>query len=214
MANLTTWYDEILAQVPGCPLALADWAIRDAAIEFCERSHAHVVDLTAISSVADTADYALTAPSNTEIIEVLAVAYDGAEIEPIGPLEVIRRYGEDWADLARIPERYMTQYATSLKLIPMPADAVTDGIVVTVALKPSAAATSVADAIATPYKRTIAKGARKTLWLMPKKPWTSLERGAKEEAAFFEECATAHIQSEKGRTKAPLRARDFYYGER
>lgn len=210
MANLTTWYDEVLAQAPGCPVALADWAIRDAAIEFCDRSRAHVVDLAAINAVAATADYALTPPANTEIVTVLDVAYDGDAIRPIGPQDAIRFYGDDWKDLQRLPERYMTQYGTSLKLVPKPDASLTGGIVVTVALRPTAGASAVDDAIAVPYKRAIAKGARKTLWLMPKKPWTQFERGKKEEEDFIAECAIAHVLAEKGRASSPIRSRNYY----
>lgn len=211
MASFSAWYDAVLAQVAGCPSALADWAILDAAIDFCERSHAHIADLTAINSVAATADYTLTAPTLTEIIKVLAVEYDGEEIRPIGPRDIARRYGTDWQDLSSTPERYMTQYGTSLKLIPMPAAAVTGGIVVTVVLKPTGAATTINDTIATPYKRAIAMGARARLWLMPKKPWTNFDRGKKEEDDFIIACAVAHSQSMKGRTSAPMRSRNYYH---
>jgi hypothetical protein len=210
---LSAWYDDVLPQVSECPVALADWAIRKAAIEFCDRSHAHIVDLTAINSVVGTADYALTAPAGSEIVKVIAVLYDGDEIKPISPRDVARSYGDDWADLQEEPERFLSQYGTSLKLIPKPATAVTAGIVPTVVLRPTAAATTIAEVIGTLYKEEIAKGARKTLWLMPKKPWTTFDRGNKEEQDFFEACAVAHSQAQKGRTGAAMRNRNYYYPE-
>lgn len=212
MANLSSWYDDVMPFFPGLPTAMADWAIRQGAIEFCDRSHAHIEDLTTINSVAGTADYALSAPSDTEIVKVIAVAYDGAEIKPISPRDVARRYGDDWADLQEDPpERYLSQYGTSLKLIPKPATSVTGAIVPTAVLRPTWSATTVSRTIATPFKRQIAMGARKTLWLMPKKPWSDMPRGTKEEADFFEACAQAHIIAHKGRTGATMRVRNFYY---
>ena len=265
MANLSAWYDEVLAQVPGCPTALADWAIRQAAIEFCELSHAHIVDLTAINSVAGTASYALsytpdspawvtaraynvgdyvtesslvyrclvahiagvfatdlaavkwvldTTTNATKIIKVLDVEYDGEMLTPISPRDVARKYGDNWQDIEELPLHYLSQYGTSLTLVPTPSTSVTGGIVVTACVKPTETATTIDDTIATPYKRAIAKGARKTLWLMAQKPWTAFERGAKEEQDFISECATAHVQAMKGRTLAPMRSRNFYYPDR
>ena len=208
---LSEWYDDVLPQVAGCPVVLADWAIRKAAIEFCDRSHAHIVALTGINSVAGTADYTLTPTAGTEVVKVIGVEYDGEDIDPISPRDVSRLYGEDWADLQEEPVHFLSQYGTSLKLIPKPATAIAAGIVPTVVTRPTAAATTIAEVIGTLYKEAIAKGARKTLWLMPKKPWTAFERGAKEEQDFFEACAVAHLQAHKGRTGAPTRTRNYYY---
>lgn len=211
MANLSAWYDLVLTQAPSCPVALADQAILHAAVEFCERSLAHVADLAAFDSVAGQADYALSEPANQKIIKIIAVEYDGEVINPISPRDVARRYGADWQDEQAEPERFLSQYGTTLKLIPKPDVAVTGGIVVTVALRPAFAATVVDDLVATPYLRQIAMGARKNLWLMPKKPWTDFARGRKEEEDFLAACATAHVVAHKGRTGAPTRIRNFYY---
>lgn len=208
---LSAWYDDVLPQAAGCPMGLADWAIRKAAIEFCDRSHAHIVDLTGINSVVGTADYTLTPGTGLEVVKVKAVLYDGRELTPISPGDVARCYGEDWKDLQEEPEHFLSQYGTSLKLIPKPATAVTAGIVPTVILRPTIAATTVAEAIGTLYKEAISKGARKILWLMPKQPWTAFERGSKEEQDFFDACSVAHIQAQKGRTSAATRTRSYYY---
>ncbi len=214
MASLSAWYDHVLAQVHSCPTALADWAIRQAAIEFCDRSHAHIVDLAAINSVAGTADYNLTPPANHEIVKVIAVEYDGETIDPISPRDVARRYGADWKDEQAEPERFLSQYGTSLKLVPKPDVSITAGIVATVVLRPTDSTTTIDDVIAVPYKGEIAKGARKLLWLMPRKPWTDMKRGEKEEADFIADCASAHIKAQKGRTGAPMRTRNYYYPNR
>lgn len=211
MASLSAWYDDVLPQVHSCPQALADWAILHAAIEFCERSLAHVADLTPIDAVAGTADYALTEPANQKIVKILAVEYDGETIDPISPRDVARRYGANWQDEQAEPEKFLSQYGTTLKLVPKPAASVTGAIVVTVALRPAFAATVVDDLVATPFRRQIGMGARKNLWLMSKKPWTDLARGKKEEEDFLAACATAHVVAHKGRTGAPTRIRNFYY---
>ena len=59
---------EVLVDVPGCPDIVAVNAVRNAAIDFCEKSQVWQYDFTAkVSLVAAQAVYALTPPTGARV---------------------------------------------------------------------------------------------------------------------------------------------------
>jgi hypothetical protein len=101
--NLTAWYDDVVPQVPGCPLPVALQKIRQAAITFCEMSRAwRYLGLTAIDAVANQMTYVLgpgaaagTVPADTKVVHVFQVNYDGLALAMVTPAEV-RATSDTW----------------------------------------------------------------------------------------------------------------------
>lgn len=57
MKKWADFYDYLLPDVPGCPLAMADLQLRQAAREFCEMTMAWVEWLDDVTTVADVLEY-------------------------------------------------------------------------------------------------------------------------------------------------------------
>lgn len=214
MADLTVFYDDVMPHVPGCPLALAQWAIRQAAIAFCEKSGAHFVDLTAIDSVANVATYALTAPASTRIIKVIECRYEGEDLEPVDGRDLVRKFGSDWEIQSETPTHFVSDTGANVVLVPKPSAGSVGAILPTVELCPTRDAATLDDKYAVPFQDTISLGARAMLFSMPRKSFTDKEKGREDMADFEGKCATARILAQKGRAGAPTRSRDYYYPNR
>lgn len=214
MTAFSAWYDDVLPWMRGCGSALADWAVRQAAITFCEKSHAWHASITIIdgaSPPAQATSYTITPPTGAEVIALLDVLYNDEPLDPASRLDVARTIGGDWADQEGEPKCYLSQYGTSIQMVPNPPIGDVESLTCLAAIRPTAAVSSIDDTIGARWKQDIATGARALLWSMPDKPWTNMERAMVEQGKFDEACAIAHVQAEKGRTLAAVRSRNYYY---
>jgi len=76
----TALYDEVLPDISGVGQSLALNAIRNAAIEFCDRSGCWPYNQSLLSSVASQPNYSFVPPADTEVVGVTQAWYNG---EPI-----------------------------------------------------------------------------------------------------------------------------------
>jgi hypothetical protein len=96
-----TWsvfYDEILPWVPGCPIVLADAAIRRTTQEFLDRSEVWRSWLTPINSAANTQGYTLVSGvSNVDIAKIIEIRWNGKTLERKAVHELDAIYPDtDW----------------------------------------------------------------------------------------------------------------------
>lgn len=213
MSAYTDFYDYLLPDLPAAvPQALATRAIRDAIIQFCERTRLYTYDHPAIDVVAATHTYTLTPEANAGVIDVLYAAHNAVEIYPAGDRDLDATV-TDWrlATTTGVPEFYnLPATLSQIRLVPTPDESITGGLVVKIAQKPTRASTTVADWFLERFANSLMDGAKRTLYAMGGKPWSSPDLAVYHGRLFESACGAADMAASRGNVRAPLRSTTVY----
>jgi hypothetical protein len=201
------FYDLMMPDLPGCPPAAADSALRQSAIAFCEQSLAWQGTHPDVSVAAGVAEYAFTPPADAVVHLIIHAALDGEEIAlyPGGPgmgsmgMGNISRHG--WKGM----QAYILAGADSLTLVPEPG--VSGTLSMTVAFKPSTASMGIVDEQFNEYREAIVHGALARLMLSPKKPYSSTQLAQYHQQQFAVKTAAAGQRVARVYTRARLQTR-------
>lgn len=153
----TAYFPEVMPHVGGCPHAMVVNAIRDAAREFAERTLLLRSTLSAINVVAAQQDYTLTPPANTRVVTCLNVRYDGLPLQSTGE-HAMDHIHPFWRE-GGVSRRWYMSTPGTLSLTFSPAAAITGGLVVRIAYKPTQTATDGDDILYDDWNEAIAAGA-------------------------------------------------------
>lgn len=210
MANVayTTLFGEVLPDLPHCPVDIATNAIRNAVIEFCDRSQILQFEATLITPVDGQADYTIPGlPTGTVVARILKAWYDGFEIEPKDGDALNQMYG-DWRGLTGGTPRFITMTPpdlTKVTLVPPPANPLAGVIFrIRVALRPTRASTDFDPNVAETYAEDIAHGAKARLMAIPGKPYSNERLAAYHSGAFNAGITKAIARANKGMTRESL----------
>lgn len=201
MAEWSSWFDEVLPDVPGCSAALAANAIRNATIQFCEEARVLVVDHPLMSAVANQPSYTWAPGAGLKVVRAEQVWFLGRELPPITSDDLETRYAS-WTTESGLPEFHLQDQIEALRLVPYPLEAATDAIRARVSVRPSRAAAGVDDTVRERYLEEIARGAKARLMLMSRKPWTDQNLGAAMMGQFEDDIAKARLAAFKGWSRA------------
>jgi hypothetical protein len=208
----TAFYDEVLPEVPGCLQAVALNAIRNAAIEFCQKTLAYIYNHPAISAVAATATYAFVPTSGTVVAKVLQAFYNGIEITPKTPDELKAIYASsDWRNETGTPLYYTQDDETNIRLVPFPSASLASALKMRVALKPTRASTTIEQRIHEEYLEAIKNGALYRLKISVGKPYSDPAGAAQCFAFFNTEIDNTKHKVATGFGRAKLRVRGQYF---
>lgn len=209
---LADFHDLLLPELPGCTVAMVNFQLRETARELCHRTSAWREPLTAVDTVAAQAAYTLTAPADSELVRVTKLTVNDillwrlTDRKPSGTdSETEPTYGIDEPPFTL--DENLTQIVLATDEIP--AAAVTGGLAVEAALKPTAAAATLPDFLLTQCSEALRYGTLSRLMLMAKKPWTdrplATEYGQRWNAALN----FAAYQAQVGNTRRPLRTKNW-----
>ena len=202
-----TLYDYVLPDVPGCPTAVADQALREAAIEFYDRSGIVTFENAPVTVVDGTATYGLTAPAGYTVARVQEMFMGDLRLVPVDLARLSQMYIH-WQSITGAPQYYIQETTDTFRLVPEPDQNFTDTIVATVVIVPSRASTQIAeDWVWENYAPVIAAGALARLTRMQQKPWMDLQRSVAFEGDFRRGWMSAKDQSDRGGSGAPLQVR-------
>lgn len=172
MKAWSLFYPDVLPELPGAPVAMIDHWLRNAAIEFCERSKAHVTDLAPVSAVADQMSYAIPLVTGTELVEINELWFSGERLTPKSPGFLSDQYA-DWTIEIGAPDYYTQQDAVNVLLVPAPDTAETDAIKIKASIKPGTAATGIDDMLFSKWRIPIGAGCKAKMMAMAGKPWSN-----------------------------------------
>ncbi len=196
------FYDLMMPDLPGCPSAAADSALRQSAIAFCEQSLAWQGTHPDVSVMAGTAEYAFTPPADAVVHAIIHAALDGEEI-PLYPGELgissLGRHGRKGT------AAYLLAGRASFTFMPVPGAPGT--LSMTVAFKPSPASAGIVDGQFNEYREVIVHGALMRLMLSPKKPYSSAQLAQYHQQQFAVKTAAAGQRVARGYTRARLQTR-------
>jgi len=193
----------IKVYAPGVADPAMYFGIRQAAIEFCERTRLWRYEDEFTVSV-DEAEF-LAAPNGADIHEIEAVFFNGQELEPAAT-SWLDDHLAGWRTntLSGLPKYYTQTEPDTIRLAPFQAGTVS----LSVRVKPSQDAETLPDWMVNQHRETLAHGALARILLMPNQSFTNPELGAAFGALFarkldglFDKGFTGQQRAKK-RTKA------------
>lgn len=205
-------YHYVAPWLPGCPNVVMDDALRTAAIEYCEKTRAHKVYLTAIDSVVGVDAYVYTSPDpvNLNVYRADSVFFNGRQLDPCGLDERDILY-PNWMTTPAVPEKYSQLNERAISIVPSPNVAITGAIVVRAAMTPTTTAVGLDDTLAEFHGRFIAQGALFTAMSMEGKEWNNDAKAGAYKAMFDDSISTQKIRAVMGFTRAAKRVRGSYF---
>lgn len=203
----SAFYPLVLSQVPLCPKPMVTKVIRDAAIEFCERTY--VWKDWQEYPVGIDADYQFENDSVGVVFRVdAAKVVDGVDLEIASPERADECY-PGWRDgsVTGQPAMLTQTAADYFTLVPAPtSDAI---LTLAVSLKPAKASNYTEKFLYDDHEEAIASGALARLMGMAGKPWANPAATAYA-AVFNDRVVSVNLRASKAFGRAPIRVRGHY----
>jgi hypothetical protein len=180
----------------GCPEPLAQQALVDAAINFCEVTQTVVTDLDPVNVRAGVRNYELDLPSQSQLSQISRVWYKGRRLGAVPAIDA-----NDVEALSGEPVYY---YSTSvdellvLTLYPMPAEDAAGELQVRATTKPTRSATSLPNVLYNRWAETIVNAALERLHSMPGMAFTDPAKAAVLQARLRHEMYVARVDAMRG----------------
>lgn len=206
MTNYTSFLPQVMPYVKDCPQPIIEDAIRNAAIEFCEKTHIWKEDLDAISIVGGTSEYTVVVPTGATLMSIDSCWYSDRLLIPKGSDELARIFRLcDWHSAEGDAVYYTRDTLDKIILVPTPQNDLTDGLKIRGVLAPTRTSTSVEDFIFEDHLDAIAAGARARLYAIPGQPFSDVTLALLHRREFLAGVGEAKIKANKGMTRASLR---------
>lgn len=202
MKPLDDFLPGIRPYAPGVADPTAYFGIRQAAIEFCEKTRLWRFDDT-FTIAADDCEQ-LLAPSGAVIHEVEALSFNGYPLKPKTP-DWLDEHRNGWREglLSGAPE-YFTQTAmNTVTLVPRASGTVS----LSLWLKPAQDCDELPDFMVEQFRELIAHGALGRILLIPNQSFSNVEMGAAFGAAFQSKLDSLSTKGFTGQQRAKLRTK-------
>lgn len=196
----------VLQYVPDASEFIAVDAIKQACIEFCERTYYWQYQSPSLNVVNGQSQYVIPTPSDTKFVGPVQVYFNTLLLIPKSPDELadIYRMGS-WNQLQGSPQYVTRIIKPELTLVPIPYVTQPAVLYVRAALAPTQDSNEVDSEIYEQWAEAIAWGARARLLAQPRQDYTD-KAGAIEAAKMFNyHINRARIQMNKGLTRASTR---------
>lgn len=206
MKSLDAFAPSVNQYAPGCPDMTLYFGLRQAAIEFCERTRLWRFDDEFAVSVDDSEG--IIAPNGADIHEIEAVFFDGQELEPKSTSWLDGNM-RGWRDgkLSGVPHYFTQTETNTIRLVPFMAGTV--GLHVW--LKPSQDAKLLPDWMVDQHRETIAHGALSRILLMPSQTFTNPELAMVFSNKFQSKLDRLSATGFAGQQRAQTRTRATFY---
>jgi hypothetical protein len=187
MAN--TKYDQltmyVLPEVQGCSDPMAEQAIRDAAVEFCQRSMVWVYSADPQSVIAGRSNYDVETPAGASLVQIKSVQVTN-QMEPLDPLSTdqLDLMIPNWDTETGTPKAYTQQEDAEFIIAPVPDETIKNGLRIMLTLQPSRASTGYPDWINNKYQECVLAGAKSRLMMKQGTHWYNPNQGMAYKAEF------------------------------
>ena len=207
MSSLDTFLSSIRPWAPGVPDPTAYKAIRNAAIEFCERTRLWKYEDAFDVTEADC-DSGIFTPSGTQLHDIEIVLFDGRELSPQATRDLDRLLPKWRTDgLTGVPSYYTQIDQNSLRILP----ASEGSLYLCLRLKPALDATDIPDFIANEYREVIAWGALGRILTIPGQSYSNPDLGTFYAQKFTERLDRLSTKGTTGQQRAPKRSRGRFF---
>lgn len=198
---------EVLPYVHDCPTPVALNAIRNACIEFCEKSQWLVHEHDPIPYTANTGNYEFDPPTDTSVVRVFNAWSSDAPLTPKSQDELTAMYGFAWREVTGSPIFYTQISPEEIVLVPKPQTVVSQALKMIVVIKPLRSSSAVDPNLYETHAESIAFGARARLYDTPGQPYSDPAQAVKFRGWFESAIGAAKIDRNKGLTRAENIAR-------
>lgn len=172
--SLELWLPDVLPSLPGCPESTVLRAIRDAAVEFCNRSQIWRFEVEPFPVVKGIADYQLDIPAGTHIAAFIRVKHaDRQRPLELRTTEELDDKSPGWRSMEGQPAYFVQHGVDGVLLDRLPKETRQNVLSATLALKPTNSATAVDDLLFFDWKEEIADGARSRLMGDANRQWSN-----------------------------------------
>jgi len=208
MTAMTEWTPLVQVEVQNVPYLLMVDAIRQSAIEFCERTRVWRYELTPFDTTVDQAgdpvsEYTLTVASESRVTAIESLTYDGRPLIEQG-MDWLDENDPGWRTKTGSPYQYVLRDNGKILLDRLPPEGVE--MAGTVALKPTQTGTAVGDVVFNDYREAITAGALERLRMMADKPWSN-PNDAQYARATFDRIVTDATSRNAYTTRRVIRSR-------
>jgi hypothetical protein len=200
----TDCFNDVLPELPGVPPALAEYAIRNSVIEFCQRSTVWRVAADSQDVEAGNNTYDLEPPVGADVVDIIVLSVNGAPCDPVSE-DALKAANPTWRTSGGTISAFMQQDTTSVVLARVPSETYVNGLEMTLALAPRRNSTSFPAWIWAKYFEGISAGAKAKLMRMPKKPWSDQQTALYYQSIFDAAAAGASADAARSLTRAAIR---------
>lgn len=204
------FFNEVTPYVENCPSIIVKHQVRNAAIEFCQRSGLWRREMDRINIAANIHTYEInTELSVDETISAIDYAFltETTGSTPLGITteDVLKASSSTWRTItATRPEAALLTDTENCRLYPIPSEDINDSLVVGVILKPSRDSSGLPDWIFEQWAEKIACGAKAKLYSMKSRPWYDAQESLDEQDNFDMAIKDATIRTNKGNSRINL----------
>lgn len=207
MVDLSVFLPHIKQYAPGVATPTAYFGIRQAAIDFCQRTKTwRYEDDFDVS--ADDAEQ-ITTPSNSVLVDLELVLFENCDLLPKTTAwldDNVRGWRTNTGDSSTA--KYVTQTEpNTIRLVPSAAGHVN----IYAWLKPSQDADQVPDYLGDQYRETIAHGALARILMMPNMPFSNPQLGAMFLGLFNSALDTFQNKGSMGQQRARARTKGSFF---
>lgn len=190
---------------PGCPAPTAYFGIRQAAIDFCERTRLWRYEDD--FDIPGDESESITTPYGSVLHEIELVQFDDEDLEP-QTTDWLDKNCRGWRanELTGQPSYVVQTEPNTLRVVPW----VAGHINLFLWLKPSQDATELPDFIIDQYRETIAHGALARILMMPGQPFSNPNLAGTFGALFTSKLDTLMRASARGQQRGRTRTRAHF----
>lgn len=206
MKSLDDFSASIKLYAPGCADPSMYFGIRQAAIEFCERTRLwRYEDEFAVS--ADDCE-GIAAPYGADLHEIEAVFFNGVQLDPAS-ISWLDEHMRGWrtGDLTGLPKYFTQTEPDTIRLVPHEPGKLR----LHVWLKPGQEADELPDWMVDQHREAIAHGALARILLIPNQSFTNPELGAAFGGSFQSKLDALSHKGLAGQQRAPMRTRATFF---
>ncbi len=206
---------EVLIEVDGCPSKVAENAIRNAVIEFCQKVPVWKQELDPITTIDNIGTYDVDLPEDSQMVQVLWAKHDGTNLNPASEQELDTLLSQyrvtNWRTETGTPVLIFASSQKEVTLVRIPETGVAGGLVIGAQLAPDRNSFDCPETIYEEYLELIACGAKARLMDMSTRTWYNPSGAAKELVAFNRGIVSAKIKESKshGRMSNTVAQRPF-----
>jgi hypothetical protein len=206
MKSLDEFLQHINIYAPGCAVPTAHFGIRQAAIEFCERTRLWRFEDYFEVPGADAES--IFAPANSVVHKIEAAWFDGQKLEP-KTVDWLDAHCDGWRDGSLTGQpKYITQTEpNTLRIVP----AAPGTVSLSLFLKPSQDADELPDFMADQYRTVIANGALSYILVIPNQSFTNMDMANGFGATFQAKLAELSREGSTGQQRARTRTRGTFF---
>lgn len=198
---------QLQMKAPDAPLPYLVRCLREAAIEFCERSESYVYRMDPMVAIEGEPEYEFDIPRNTRVVKVWRLGYQNKPLEPTSEV-LLDDLMHNWDTAEGTPKKYFFKNRL-LRLVPMPGETVPQAIKGSVVLKPSRGASGMDEDFFEENEQAIYDGALKNIFEDRRSKWGDPSLSMMHGSLFEEAIGSAKSKAQQDHT---AKRRNMAYG--